>query len=98
MVLDNRSNSHHERAEGERVLFIPYHPYYTYMTYIDTQGMGYTEGTGKVVEHTPFKPSKLTVFTDQDKKELKEIINEVLDERETRFYKESNEWLYRGTY
>ena len=29
MVLDNTSNSHHERAEGERVLFIPYHPYYT---------------------------------------------------------------------
>ena len=29
MVLDNTSIPKHERAEGERVLFIPYHPYYT---------------------------------------------------------------------
>ena len=98
MVLDNTPNSHHERAVGERVLFIPYHPYYTYMTYIDTQGMGYGESTNEVVEYTPFKPSELTVFSDREKKELKELIHEVLDEREARFYKDDDEWLYRGTY
>ena len=102
MVLDNTSNSHHERAVGERVLFIPYHPYYTYMTYIDTQGMGYGESTNEVVEYTPFKPSELTVFSDREKKELKELIHEVLDERRDSINlserDRSDEWLYRGTY
>ncbi len=77
-------------------------PLYTYMTYIDTQGMGYGEGSGKVVESTAFKPSELTVFSDREKKELKEIINEVLDERKNDIVLSerdwSDEWLYRGTY
>ena len=45
-----------------------------------------------------YSPKKLTVFTDKERKELKEIINEVLDEREKRHYKEDDSWLYRGMY
>ena len=50
---------------------------------MDTQGMsipstGYVD---KEVTHSPYVPKKMTVFTDMERKELKEIINEVLDER-----------------
>ena len=36
----------------------------------------------EVREYSPYIPKKITVFTDMERKELKEIINEVLDERE----------------
>ncbi len=72
---------------------------------IDTQGMTckdpYDEGyVSKVpVEDYPeFKPARMNVYTDKEREELKEIIHEVLDERERRFYKDDDEWLYRGTY
>ena len=35
------------------------------------------------VVYSPYVPKKMTVFTDMERKELKEIINEVLDERST---------------
>ena len=72
---------------------------------IDTQGMTckdpYDEGYVSKVpakDYPEFKPNRLNVYTYKEREELKEIINEVLDEREQRFYNESNEWLYRGTY
>ena len=56
---------------------------------IDTQGMSYDTGKGssKSLEEQraaipPFDPPKIPLITDMLKKELKEIINEVLDERE----------------
>ena len=55
---------------------------------IDTQGMSYGEGKGgKSLEEQraaipPFDPPKIPLITDMLKKELKELINEVLDERE----------------
>ncbi len=53
---------------------------------MDTQGMS-MPGTGyidKKVVYPKYVPKKMTVFTDMERKELKEIINEVLDEREQR--------------
>ena len=53
------------------------------------------------------KPKEINLITDALKKELKDIINEVLDEREHQKKlegpydfpeDESTEWLYRGTY
>ena len=56
---------------------------------IDTQGMSYGDGkgSGKSLEEQraaipPFDPPKIPIITDALKKELKAIINEVLDERE----------------
>ena len=69
---------------------------------IDTQGMSLpSSGNTKVIPDTnpmPVKP--LTVFTDLERKELKEIIHEVLNERQKRYYNEieDDSWLYRGTY
>ena len=54
-----------------------------------------------------FNPPKINILTDALKKELKDLINEVLDEREFEkklngpydvYEDESDEWLYRGTY
>ena len=50
---------------------------------MDTQGMS-LPNTGSVDRNTVYPayvPKKMTVFTDMERKELKEIINEVLDER-----------------
>ena len=56
---------------------------------IDTQGMSYDTGktSSRSLEEQraaipPFNPPKIPIITDALKKELKEIINEVLDERE----------------
>ena len=56
---------------------------------IDTQGMSYDTGKAstKSLEEQraaipPFNPPKIPIITDALKKELKELINEVLDERE----------------
>ena len=59
------------------------------MDKMDTQGMSY--GGGKSTESleeqraeiSPFIPNKVNIITDALKVELKELINEVLDERET---------------
>ena len=72
---------------------------------MDTQGMS-LPSTGcadkffkEEVVYSPYVPKKMTVFTDMERKELKEIINEVLDEREQRYLEnEDDSWLYRGTY
>ena len=68
---------------------------------MDTQGMS-MPGTGHVDKdavYPAYIPKKLTVFTDKEREELKEIINEVLDEREKRYYEDKDDsWLYRGTY
>ena len=64
---------------------------------IDTQGMTLP---GKVptkpVEYPPMFVKKMTVFTDMERKEIKQIIHEALDERECKH--EDDSWLYRGTY
>ena len=39
---------------------------------------------------------KMRVFTDMERKEIKQIIHEALDERE--YKHEDDSWLYRGTY
>ena len=69
------------------------------MDKIDTQGMTLPgEVPTEPVEYPPMLVKKMTVFTDMERKEIKQIIHEALDEREKRFHEESNEWLYRGTY
>jgi len=55
---------------------------------INTQGMSYGDGgSGKSIEEQrdaipPLKVNKLNLISDALKVELKELINEVLDERE----------------
>ncbi len=65
---------------------------------MDTQGMSAPGNgvVGEVQEYSPYIPNKIPVFTDMERKELKELIHEVLDEREHR--NEDDSWLYRGTY
>ncbi len=83
---------------------------------IDTQGMSYGDGkgSGKSLEEQraaipPFNPPKLNIISDALKVELKELINEVLDEREYKkklegpydfpendfLENDPDEWLYR---
>ena len=71
------------------------------MDKIDTQGMtlpGKVPTDSQPVEYKPAVFKKLTVFTDMERKEIKQIIHEALDERVRSHETESNEWLYRGTY
>ena len=74
---------------------------------IDTQGMSYGtgKGTGKSIEEQraaipDVKPKQINIISDALKKELKDIINEVLDERNEKLHRDANDdsWLYRGTY
>ena len=81
---------------------------------INTQGMSYGDGKsdGKSIEEQrdaipDLKMNKLNLISDALKVELKQLINEVLDEREHQKKlegpydfpeDESTEWLYRGTY
>ena len=83
---------------------------------IDTQGMSFGDGkdSGKSLEEQraaipPFNPPKLNIISDALKVELKELINEVLDEREYKkklegpydfpendfLENDPDEWLYR---
>ena len=50
----------------------------------------------EVQEYPPYIPKKIPIFTDMERKELKELIHEVLNEREHK--NEDDSWLYRGTY
>ena len=53
------------------------------MSYIDTQGMTGPPSTGPINTDIPYKPmpvKKMTVFTDMERKELKQMIREVLNE------------------
>ena len=73
---------------------------------IDTQGMSYGTGKGgKSLEEQrasipDVKPKKINLISDALKAELKDIINEVLDERNEKLHRDANDdsWLYRGTY
>ena len=50
----------------------------------------------KSIEEKEVKSQRL--ISELLKGEIKEIINEVLDERERRYEMEDDSWLYRGTY
>ena len=73
---------------------------------IDTQGMSYGSGKGtRSLEEQraaipDYVPPKINILTDALKIELKELINEVLDERNEKLHRDANDdsWLYRGTY
>ena len=74
---------------------------------IDTQGMSLDTGedTGKSMEEQraaipDVEPKQINIISDSLKKELKDIINEVLDERNEKMHRDANDdsWLYRGTY
>ena len=80
---------------------------------VDTQGMSFGDGkSGRTLEEQrsaikPMQVNKLNLISDSLKIELKQLINEVLDEREHEKQLEgpydfpeddSDEWLYRGTY
>ena len=74
---------------------------------IDTQGMSLDTGkdTGKSLEEQraaipDVEPKQINIISDALKKELKDIINEVLDERNEKLHRDANDdsWLYRGTY
>tara|TARA_X000000368_G_scaffold93536_1_gene71499 strand:- start:1261 stop:1482 length:222 start_codon:yes stop_codon:yes gene_type:complete len=73
---------------------------------MNTQGMSYGEGKGEgrtLQEQRdaipPLQVREMNLISDALRVELKQLINEVLDERELReLDDESDEWLYRGTY
>ena len=85
------------------------------MSKIDTQGMSYgARISGRSIEEQraaipPFNPPKLNIISDALKVELKQLINEVLDEREYKkklegpydfpendfLENDPDEWLYR---
>ena len=73
---------------------------------MNTQGMSYGEskGEGRSLQEQrdaipPLQVREMNLISDALKVELKQLINEVLDERELReLDDESDEWLYRGTY
>ena len=76
------------------------------MDKIDTQGMSLpidiSNDRGIEIEdkreYKEYKFKKLRVFSDKEREEIKEIIHEALDEREDRYEREDDSWLYRGTY
>jgi len=74
---------------------------------IDTQGMSFGDGkdSGKSLEEQrnaipPLQVNKINLISDSLKTELKQLINEVLDERNEKMHRDANDdsWLYRGTY
>ena len=74
---------------------------------IDTQGMSYGtgKGTGKSLEEQrasipDVEPKVTNLLSDALRAELKDLINEVLDERNEKLHRDANDdsWLYRGTY
>ncbi len=72
------------------------------MSYIDTQGMSgppvNTDITDNTVTYSPMPVKKMTVFTDLERKELKQMMREVLEDYFPREKYEDDSWLYRGTY
>ena len=80
---------------------------------VDTQGMSFGSGkSGRSIQEQrdaipPLQVREMNLISDSLKVELKQLINEVLDEREHLKQlegpydfpeDESDEWLYRGTY
>ena len=72
------------------------------MSYIDTQGMSdpstNTDITDSTVTYSPMQVKPLTIFTDLERKELKQMMREVLEDYFPREKDEDDSWLYRGTY
>ena len=75
------------------------------MDKIDTQGMSLPiDISSKGIEiednkiEKEYKFSRLRMFEDTEREEIKRMIHEVLDEREKRIEREDESWLYRGTY
>ena len=62
------------------------------MDKIDTQGMSVPSGgkTSSKKSYPPLVIPKRNVFTDLERQELKDIINETLDEREQRKFNQRN--------
>ena len=62
------------------------------MDKIDTQGMSFSSGgkTSSKKFYPPLVIPKRNVFTDLERQELKDIINETLDEREQRKINQRN--------
>ncbi len=74
---------------------------------IDTQGMSYGtgKGDGRSIEEQrasipDLEPKVTNLLSDALRAELKDLINEVLDERNEKLHRDANDdsWLYRGTY
>ena len=74
---------------------------------IDTQGMSYGtgKGDGRSIEEQrasipDVQPKVTNLLSDALRAELKDLINEVLDERNEKLHRDANDdsWLYRGTY
>ena len=73
---------------------------------IDTQGMTIKRdeisniqySTDNSSKESEYKFKKLRVFSDLEREEIKGIIHEALDEREKRYERDDDSWLYRGTY
>jgi hypothetical protein len=59
---------------------------------IDTQGMSLPGRSKKPSSYDPMPVKHRTIFTEEERMELKQIINEALDEREDRklFYSDPN--------
>ena len=76
------------------------------MDKIDTQGMSLpiniSNDKGIEIEDNKiekeYKFSRLNVFSDKEREEIKSMLHEVLDEREKREERDDESWLYRGTY
>ena len=81
MVLDNNSHPHTSEAEpSESTYLLPSLLYC--MTYIDTQGMTLPSkrDIDTNIQHSPMPVKKMTVFTDMEREELKQMMREVFDE------------------
>ena len=73
---------------------------------IDTQGMSYGTGKGgkslgeQRASIPDVEPKVTKLLSDALRAELKDLINEVLDERNEKLHRDANDdsWLYRGTY
>ena len=67
--------------------------------YIDTQGMS-GPSTGKVsssdIQYKPMPVKKMTIFSDREREEIKQMVREVFEEYQPKH--EDDSWLYRGTY
>ena len=99
MVLDNTAIPN-TSEHGVRASLLYLLPFLLYC--MDTQGMSLPSRDAVIgpVEHNPMPVKPMTVFTELERKELKEIIHEVLNERRERYHREieDDSWLYRGTY
>ena len=57
-----------------------------------------TDITDNTETYSTMPVKKMTVFTDLERKELKQMMREVLEDYFPREKDEDDSWLYRGTY